>query len=191
MCTNLMEVEMEMGHVTINRPGSRYVAWVVLEKFLTEFNFLCLCDRRHNHCQYNDRFHVSKSSREKPGNEGTASSSPRAAKDEVSRHVLPANRYSSSSSLPPSCDTSDLTRLIHLHEPAVVECLRIRYALCSGSGSSGAAMTASSPGCYTASDPVLIAVNPCRNLPGLYDEDAVRRVQHSWPSPLRRLSRRP
>ena len=41
------EIEMEMGHVTINSPGSKYVAWVVLEKFLTECNFPCLCDRRH------------------------------------------------------------------------------------------------------------------------------------------------
>jgi len=71
------------------------------------------------------------------------------------RGILPANP-GGSSDLP-----SDLTQLTHLHEPAVVDCLRRRY------GQSGWKM-------YTSSGPILIAINPCRDVPGLYDENAMR-----------------
>mmetsp|Transcript_17909 Transcript_17909/g.38715 ORF Transcript_17909/g.38715 Transcript_17909/m.38715 type:complete len:1701 (+) Transcript_17909:29-5131(+) len=74
------------------------------------------------------------------------------------RGVLPANalKESDDSELP-----SDLTQLTHLHEPAVVDCLHRRYKL------SGWKM-------YTSSGPILIAINPCRNVAGLYDENAMR-----------------
>jgi hypothetical protein len=61
---------------------------------------------------------------------------------------------------------SDLTQLTHLHEPAVVNCLHRRYKL------SGWKM-------YTSSGPILIAINPCRNVPGLYD-DAAMRMYWRW-----------
>ena len=72
------------------------------------------------------------------------------------RGVLPANTSKSDSDLP-----SDLTQLTHLHEPAVVDCLHRRYKL------SGWKM-------YTSSGPILIAINPCRDVPGLYDENAMK-----------------
>jgi len=71
--------------------------------------------------------------------------------------VLPANKT-------PQDDTelpSDLTQLTHLHEPAVVDCLRRRYKL------DGWKM-------YTSSGPILVAINPCRNIKGLYDDNAMR-----------------
>ncbi|KAL9181541.1 hypothetical protein ACHAXT_010346 [Thalassiosira profunda] len=72
------------------------------------------------------------------------------------RGVLPCNPNVDDNELP-----EDLTQLTHLHEPAVVDCLRKRYA------SSGWKM-------YTSSGPILIAINPCRDVPGLYDEKAMR-----------------
>lgn len=71
------------------------------------------------------------------------------------RGVLPANA-GDADPLP-----ADLTQLTHLHEPAVVDCLRRRYDM------AGWEM-------YTSSGPILIAINPCRNFPGLYDEGAMR-----------------
>ncbi|KAL7540542.1 hypothetical protein ACHAXR_010192 [Thalassiosira sp. AJA248-18] len=70
--------------------------------------------------------------------------------------ILPANTTNSDIDLP-----SDLTQLTHLHEPAVVDCLHRRYKL------SGWKM-------YTSSGPILIAINPCRDVPGLYDENSMR-----------------
>ena len=70
--------------------------------------------------------------------------------------MLPCNPHVDDNELP-----EDLTQLTHLHEPAVVDCLRKRYA------SSGWKI-------YTSSGPILIAVNPCRDVPGLYDEKAMR-----------------
>ncbi|KAL3788846.1 hypothetical protein ACHAW5_009203 [Stephanodiscus triporus] len=70
--------------------------------------------------------------------------------------ILPANAPGSDSDLP-----SDLTQLTHLHEPAVVDCLHRRYKM------SGWKM-------YTSSGPILVAINPCKNVPGLYDDCAMR-----------------
>ena len=90
----------------------------------------------------------------------------------MTRGILPANNhhapvgrrrsdgddYADLDLLPPS----DLTQLAHLHEPAVVDCLRRRYEM-----STGWEM-------YTSSGPILLAVNPCRTVPGLYDDKALR-----------------
>ncbi|KAL7430129.1 hypothetical protein ACHAXH_001220, partial [Discostella pseudostelligera] len=72
------------------------------------------------------------------------------------RCILPANVVNNNDDLP-----SDLTQLTHLHEPAVVDCLHRRYEL------SGWKV-------YTSSGPILIAINPCRNVSGLYDDNAMR-----------------
>ena len=50
---------------------------------------------------------------------------------------------------------NDLTTLTHLHEPSVIYCLRRRYE-------QGLI--------YTATGPILIALNPFRALPGIYDD---------------------
>jgi hypothetical protein len=55
------------------------------------------------------------------------------------------------SSAPPD----DLIRLTHLNEPAVVNCLKQRYRLDL---------------IYTATGPILIALNPFKSLPALYDD---------------------
>ncbi|EED95808.1 predicted protein, partial [Thalassiosira pseudonana CCMP1335] len=65
----------------------------------------------------------------------------------------------------------DLTQLTHLHEPAVVDSLERRYNL-----SSGWQM-------YTASGPILIAINPCQTVKGLYDEQAMRMYWHTDVAP--------
>ena len=83
--------------------------------------------------------------------------SARHLKNAGGRGVLPANSFNDQGSLP-----SDLTQLTHLHEPAVVDCLHRRYQL-----STGWEM-------YTSSGPILIAINPCRMVKGLYDENAMR-----------------
>ena len=70
--------------------------------------------------------------------------------------ILPANSVNADTDIP-----SDLTQLTHLHEPAVVDCLHRRYKM------SGWKM-------YTSSGPILVAINPCRNVPGLYDENAMK-----------------
>ncbi|KAL7553229.1 hypothetical protein ACHAWF_017340 [Thalassiosira exigua] len=72
--------------------------------------------------------------------------------------VLPANHFPPSAPLP-----HDLAQLTHLHEPAVVDCLRRRYAIKTGWEM------------YTSSGPILIAINPCRTVPGLYDDEAAGR----------------
>ncbi|EEC43809.1 predicted protein, partial [Phaeodactylum tricornutum CCAP 1055/1] len=53
----------------------------------------------------------------------------------------------------------DLIALTHLHEPAVVESLQVRYA---------------QNRIYTATGPVLLALNPFRNLRGLYGEAVMK-----------------
>jgi myosin-5 len=49
----------------------------------------------------------------------------------------------------------DLITLTHLHEPSVVYCLRRRYEQNM---------------IYTATGPILIALNPFKALPGMYDD---------------------
>ena len=56
--------------------------------------------------------------------------------------------------LPPS----DLVTLTHLHEPSVVYSLQKRYE---------------SDTIYTSTGPILLALNPFKSLPGLYDEDTM------------------
>ena len=53
----------------------------------------------------------------------------------------------------------DLVSLTHLHEPAVVHCLRKRYEMNQ---------------IYTATGPILLAINPFKTLRGLYSEDAMQ-----------------
>mmetsp|Transcript_12632 Transcript_12632/g.28976 ORF Transcript_12632/g.28976 Transcript_12632/m.28976 type:complete len:1330 (+) Transcript_12632:110-4099(+) len=72
------------------------------------------------------------------------------------RSVLPANSFNDECDLP-----TDLTQLTHLHEPAVVDCLKRRCKL------AGWKM-------YSHSGPILIAINPCKNVPGLYDSNAMK-----------------
>jgi hypothetical protein len=72
--------------------------------------------------------------------------------------VLPANEWAAAQlsgdtnlGVPPD----DLITLTHLHEPSVVYCLRKRYE---------------QDQVYTATGPILIALNPFKALPGLYDD---------------------
>eukprot|EP00986_Skeletonema_menzelii_P009079 scaffold4054_cov142-Skeletonema_menzelii.AAC.2 len=76
------------------------------------------------------------------------------------RGVLPANTLAENQPLP-----SDLTQLTHLHEPAVLDCLHRRYQLPSGWEM------------YTSSGPILIAINPCRMVKALYDENTMKLYQ--------------
>lgn len=55
---------------------------------------------------------------------------------------------------------SDLTNLTHLHEPAVVYCLRSRYAMNE---------------IYTATGPILLALNPFKDVKNIYGDDLMRR----------------
>ncbi len=54
----------------------------------------------------------------------------------------------------------DLTNLTHLHEPAVVYCLRSRYAMDE---------------IYTSTGPILLALNPFKDLRGIYSDDLMRK----------------
>ena len=54
----------------------------------------------------------------------------------------------------------DLTNLTHLHEPAVVYCLRYRYAMNE---------------IYTSTGPILLALNPFKEVKSIYGEDLMRR----------------
>ena len=73
--------------------------------------------------------------------------------------IVMANDYELSSNGSPICP-DDLISLSHLHEPAVVECLQHRYE---------------NDRIYTATGPVLLALNPFRNIPGLYGEPTMKR----------------
>lgn len=53
----------------------------------------------------------------------------------------------------------DLTQLTHLHEPAVLSSLQIRFDIDK---------------IYTFTGPILIALNPFKTVPGLYDEEVLR-----------------
>uniref|UniRef100_A0A6U6W534 Myosin motor domain-containing protein n=1 Tax=Zooxanthella nutricula TaxID=1333877 RepID=A0A6U6W534_9DINO len=53
----------------------------------------------------------------------------------------------------------DLTQLTHLHEPAVLSSLQHRFDIDT---------------IYTFTGPILIALNPFKNIPGLYDEEVLR-----------------
>jgi len=55
---------------------------------------------------------------------------------------------------------SDLTNLTHLHEPAVVYCLRNRYVMDE---------------IYTSTGPILLALNPFKDVRGTYGEDLMRK----------------
>ena len=55
---------------------------------------------------------------------------------------------------------SDLTNLTHLHEPAVVYCLRSRYAMNE---------------IYTSTGPILLALNPFKDVKDIYGDDLMRR----------------
>jgi Myosin head (motor domain) len=68
--------------------------------------------------------------------------------------VVMANEYQIAADGTPVCP-DDLISLSHLHEPAVVECLQRRYE---------------EDQIYTATGPVLLALNPFQNIRGLYGE---------------------
>ena len=55
---------------------------------------------------------------------------------------------------------SDLTNLSHLHEPAVVFCLRYRYAMNE---------------IYTSTGPILLALNPFKEVKGIYSDELMRK----------------
>jgi myosin-5 len=55
---------------------------------------------------------------------------------------------------------SDLTNLTHLHEPAVVYCLRYRYNFNE---------------IYTSTGPILLALNPFKEVKGVYSDELMRR----------------
>lgn len=54
---------------------------------------------------------------------------------------------------------SDLTNLTHLHEPAVVYCLRSRYAMNE---------------IYTSTGPILLALNPFKEVRGVYSDELMK-----------------
>jgi len=61
----------------------------------------------------------------------------------------------------------DLTQLTHLHEPAVLSSLQNRFDI---------------DRIYTFTGPILIALNPFKMIPGLYDEDVLRSFITTQPS---------
>lgn len=73
--------------------------------------------------------------------------------------VVMGNSYEMSKEGTPVCP-HDLISLIHLHEPAVVECLEARY---------------NDDNIYTATGPVLLAVNPFQAIRGLYGESTMKK----------------
>jgi myosin-5 len=72
--------------------------------------------------------------------------------------IVMANEYELSKSGNPICP-DDLISLSHLHEPAVVECLQNRYE---------------DNRIYTATGPVLLALNPFKSVEGLYGESSMK-----------------
>ena len=73
--------------------------------------------------------------------------------------VVMGNSYLLSKDGTPECP-HDLISLTHLHEPAVVECLESRYT---------------KDQIYTATGPVLLAVNPFQAIRGLYGETTMKK----------------
>jgi myosin-5 len=72
--------------------------------------------------------------------------------------IVMANEYELSNTGNPICP-DDLISLSHLHEPAVVECLQHRY---------------DDNRIYTATGPVLLALNPFQSIDGLYGESTMK-----------------
>ena len=72
--------------------------------------------------------------------------------------IVMANDYELSNDGNPICP-DDLISLSHLHEPAVVECLQHRYE---------------DDRIYTATGPVLLALNPFQNISDLYGESTMK-----------------
>jgi len=73
--------------------------------------------------------------------------------------IVMANEYELSNTGNPICP-DDLISLSHLHEPAVVECLQNRYE---------------DNRIYTATGPVLLALNPFKGIEGMYGESSMKR----------------
>eukprot|EP00554_Chaetoceros_debilis_P008058 CAMPEP_0194079130 /NCGR_PEP_ID=MMETSP0149-20130528/5363_1 /TAXON_ID=122233 /ORGANISM="Chaetoceros debilis, Strain MM31A-1" /LENGTH=1393 /DNA_ID=CAMNT_0038760523 /DNA_START=295 /DNA_END=4476 /DNA_ORIENTATION=- len=71
-----------------------------------------------------------------------------------------SNEMEQSSSVNVSEIPSDLTTLPHLHEPALIYCLRSRYAMDE---------------IYTATGPILLALNPFKDVRGVYGDDLMKR----------------
>ncbi len=61
----------------------------------------------------------------------------------------------------------DLTQLTHLHEPAVLSSLQNRFDIDK---------------IYTFTGPILIALNPFKTIPGLYDEEVLKSFITTKPS---------
>jgi len=73
--------------------------------------------------------------------------------------IVLANTYEESTEGSSACP-HDLITLTHLHEPAVVECLEARYSV---------------DHIYTATGPVLLAVNPFQTIRGMYGESTMKK----------------
>mmetsp|Transcript_60054 Transcript_60054/g.147618 ORF Transcript_60054/g.147618 Transcript_60054/m.147618 type:complete len:1680 (+) Transcript_60054:347-5386(+) len=73
--------------------------------------------------------------------------------------IVFANEYAIDEANGSTICPDDLISLSHLHEPAVVECLQRRY---------------DNDKIYTATGPVLLALNPFQNLRGLYSEATMK-----------------
>ena len=83
--------------------------------------------------------------------------------DDVRDGTAPANSWWSTTDVTaatPMLPPDDLIELTHLHEPAVVHCLRTRYDVGE---------------VYTSTGPILLACNPFRTVAGLYSAEMMRR----------------
>jgi myosin-5 len=83
--------------------------------------------------------------------------------EDVRDGTAPANSWWSTTNVTaatPMMPPDDLIELTHLHEPAVVHCLRTRY---------------DSGEVYTNTGPILLACNPFRTIEGLYSGETMRR----------------
>lgn len=83
--------------------------------------------------------------------------------EDVRDGTAPANSWWSTTNVTaatPMMPPDDLIELTHLHEPAVVHCLRTRY---------------DAGEVYTNTGPILLACNPFRTIGGLYSAETMRR----------------
>lgn len=70
----------------------------------------------------------------------------------------------------------DLTQLQHLHEPALLHALQIRFDTDKIYTFTGGYFSWEVDPPYLSSGPILIAMNPFKRIPGLYDIDRLERV---------------
>ena len=77
-----------------------------------------------------------------------------AAKDNATISEIELRNVTGQSSVETTAEVDDLTVLTHLHEPEILHALRLRYEL---------------DVIYTATGPILLAMNPFKSIPDLYD----------------------